>query len=344
MKGGLPHEHLVRHAAERKDVTPSGDFVLARGLLGTQVLRDAHRHADLTHAYGTRLRDCERDAPVGDEHSFIVREDDAVRLQVPVREVAVVRVLQRFGDGARDLDGLGDFEPTFSLEAIGERLAIDDRRRVVQRRVGRAEVVNGEDVRVRQLGGDLHLLDECFSADRFGGFGPENPERDVAVEFEIVRLVNRALAAGAEFAIQTVPHGDGKGDARRILRRGPLVLVGWTRGHAGIPAVSDRQFTPPEGHSEAPPVPLSGAQGMEVEGRSRRAIQGKWRRGCAGQDARHGLGRSRWFRSVLGGQFGTRRLPKKGVRTGPRKMMSLTSVVLIIRVTFRADAHRICRS
>ncbi len=64
-----------------------------------------------------------------------------------------------------------------------------------------------------QPGGDLHFREEAFGAQRGGELGAEDLDGDVAIVPEVAGEVDGGHAAGAEFALDAVASGQGRGDA-----------------------------------------------------------------------------------------------------------------------------------
>jgi hypothetical protein len=110
---------------------------LGEPAVSVQLFRDAE-----VHERGAAARDVEH---------------DVVRLDVAVDQPALVRMLQRLedrsGDGERPLRGEGA-----AAEHVTERLALDERHRVVDEPLPLAHEVDGQDVRVLQPGDGASLV------------------------------------------------------------------------------------------------------------------------------------------------------------------------------------------
>ena len=74
------------------------------------------------------------DAEVGDDRRA-AGEQHVVRLDVAMDDAALVRVRQRLRDVAQDADRLGDRQRARAREPRAQRLALDERHRVVRQAV-----------------------------------------------------------------------------------------------------------------------------------------------------------------------------------------------------------------
>ena len=216
--------------------------MLAGGLLGTQVLRDPECHAEGAHSVGARLPHRHRDAPVG-QHRPVAGQDDRVRLEIAVRHPLFVRELKGRRHVGNDRQRFVRRQLPLPLEARRERLPFDRRRRVVERRVRRPEVMNGHYVRVMQRLGRLHFALEQLGADRFRRLRPHDAEHHVALVLEVEGPVERGPTPRTKVLVQPVSHRDGERDARRLGRhheRRPLVTLArrrplvWAGNGAGL--------------------------------------------------------------------------------------------------------------
>ena len=71
----------------------------------------------------------------------------------------------------------------------------------------RGRVVQREDVRVLELGGDLDLAEEPFRAENSGQLGPQYLDRHLTVVFQILGEVDGSHAAGTHFFFNGVAVG-----------------------------------------------------------------------------------------------------------------------------------------
>ena len=114
-------EHLEEHDAQRVEVGLRPDRVAER-LLGRDVVRRAEHPA-----VGRQPLLVERagDPEVGDLGRALHVDEDVLRLDVAVHDVARVRCAERPRDLDRVGDGLGDGQPAEAPDAVLERLALD---------------------------------------------------------------------------------------------------------------------------------------------------------------------------------------------------------------------------
>ena len=93
-------------------------------------------------------------------------------------------------------------------EPVAEDLALDERHGEPELAGGLARVVDGQDVRVLQPGGEADLALEALGAERVGQLGVQHLERDGAVVPDVVREIDRRHAAAAELALDRVVAGE----------------------------------------------------------------------------------------------------------------------------------------
>ena len=95
-----------------------------------------------------------------------VLEEDVLRLDVAVDDAVRVREVERLEGLARDLDRLLDGELALAVEQLAQRLAAQERHRVVQRARGFAGAPHRKDVRVLEPRRDVHLAPKAVAAHR----------------------------------------------------------------------------------------------------------------------------------------------------------------------------------
>ena len=144
-----------------------------------------------------------REAEVQDLYPPVGRDEDVLRLEVAVDDSFVVRRSQTAGDLDRDLHSLArrrrvggeTLAEGFALEQFGD--GVDDRRAWRQR--VRADVVDGEDVRVRERGDSLRFALEALAACRVvGELRRQDLDRDSAIEAPVQRPIDFPHSPGPE--------------------------------------------------------------------------------------------------------------------------------------------------
>ncbi len=210
------HQHLVDHRAERVDVAARVDLSIRRRLFGTHVLRRAQRQPGLGDAIATGRGDRQRDPKIR-HHRLAFLQQDVARLDVTVNHVAAVRVLQRRRHLRSDLDGLVHGQLLLDRNLVAQRLALDVRHHVVEEALRFARIVERQDVRVLQVGGDLDLVEEALGAQDGGELRAQHFDRDLAVVLHVMGEVDGRHAAGAELALDRVAVGEGTAEAVEIV-------------------------------------------------------------------------------------------------------------------------------
>ena len=173
---------------------------------------------------GLRLRrgDGLRDAEVGDDRGP-AGEEDVVRLDVAMHDAALVRVGERLGDVAQDVDRGGDRHGPVR-EPRAQRLPLDERHRVVRQPVDVAGGDDGDDVRLLERRGELDLALEPLGRDRRGELGGEHLHDDLSAEPVLGGDEDARHPAAAELALDRV------GAAERVLDALPEIHVHRRRG------------------------------------------------------------------------------------------------------------------
>jgi hypothetical protein len=121
-----------------------------------------------------------------------------VRLQIAVNDPFLVRGGETLRDLPCDVDRLAHRERTIG-ETFTQRLALEQLHHRVDGGALSAEIVNGEDMRVRQGRHRLGLTLEARQRGRIGSeCGRQDLDRHVAIEFGVVRAVDLPHTAGAD--------------------------------------------------------------------------------------------------------------------------------------------------
>jgi hypothetical protein len=94
-------------------------MILTRGLLRAHVLGRADRDSSRRQPLAARVGQGLRDPEIGDE-SAIRGEQDIGRLDVPVNDVLLMRVVERLRDVAGDREGGADRERPLSRQPLAE--------------------------------------------------------------------------------------------------------------------------------------------------------------------------------------------------------------------------------
>jgi hypothetical protein len=127
----LTGQHLVEHRAQGEDVGPPGYVLLTHRLLGTHVLRSPDTHAAFGNPDATAPFEHQRNPEVGHQRPILVQEDIR-RFHVPMHEAMTMCVVECTRDVACDADRIGHRQLCFAIEAIAQRLALDERHHVVR--------------------------------------------------------------------------------------------------------------------------------------------------------------------------------------------------------------------
>jgi hypothetical protein len=239
VEGDVAGEHLEQHDAEGVDVGLAVD-VVAQRLLGRHVVRGAE-HAPV----GGQPLLVERagDAEVGDLGRALLVDQDVLRLDVAVDDVARVREAER----SRDLDRVGDRLPdrqfAEAADAVLERLALDVLEDDERAPVLLAGVDHAHDVGVRELGHRARLAAEALELVGVGGdLAVHELDRHAPLEDAVERPIDGRHPAGAYLGVEPVPavelDADERAHAVSVLlwpmwggSPAPISLIRTARGH-----------------------------------------------------------------------------------------------------------------
>ncbi len=230
--GELAREHLVEDDAQRVEIRPVIDRARALQLLGRHVVDRAHHVVGARQGVpacpGTELREAE----IGDAHAARRVHEHVLGLDVAVDHALVVRVPESRADLDRDLCRAAGVDPA-GLQQLAKALPVHVLHHDVVEGAGLAEVVDPDDVLVRQLRERTRLAREPLGeAGLLAELGPQDLERDPAVELLLPRLVDRAHAALADPShdLQILGEGVQALDRRRRPAAGSRVRVGHEPG------------------------------------------------------------------------------------------------------------------
>ena len=136
-------------------------------------------------------------------------------------------------------------------QPLAQRLALDVRHHVVEQAVDVARVVQRQDVRMVQPGGDVDLAEEPLPADRGGDLGVEDLDRDAAVVLLVLGQVDRGHPAAAQQARSPRTRRSVSPPPERTCRAthetsgAASAAAGWSRKSAARSVASSRRSTSP---------------------------------------------------------------------------------------------------
>lgn len=240
--------------ANEIDVGPMVCVGVASGLLGGDVGRRAKRRPDrrqrgvlaLAAGCGHGLGNPE----IG-HRGRTAREEDVVRLDVAVHNAVRMGVLQSPRDVAQDGHRLGQAHCAIAREAGPERLALDERHRVVRQAVGFARRQHGHDVWVLEARRDLDFAPETFGTDLCGELRRQHLYDDLAAERGFFGDEDLGHPAAAEFTLKRV--GVAEGRLESVAQARHLAPVG--RGTVALELLTNLPAQRRRSQPKRPPVP-----------------------------------------------------------------------------------------
>ena len=193
----------VQHAPQGVDVG-AAVHVLAADLLGGHVVDGPDELSGARDA-GAGLQPL-RHAEVGEERAVrrrarIRREQDVPRLHVAMDQPGGMGGIECRGRLRDQRDGAARFQPRLCSQEPFEIGALDVPHRDVQDAVGLARVVDRDDVRMVEAGGDLGLADEALPERVvIRELWTEDLQRDLAAQPDVLRQVDDRHPATADDA------------------------------------------------------------------------------------------------------------------------------------------------
>ena len=156
-------------------------------------------------------------------------EQDVLRLDVAMYHAVPVRVLERVGGLRCDPERRVHGKLLVSIEPVPQRLALDERHREPELPRRFARIVDRQDVRMLQAGGEPDLALEPLRTEGVAEVRMEHLEGDGTVVPEVVRQVHRRHTAPAELALDAVALGEALLElGAQVGHRGPYMERGLT--------------------------------------------------------------------------------------------------------------------
>ncbi len=147
-------------------------------------------------------------------------QQDVLGLDVAMDDVVPMRVIERIshldGDAERFVNGYR----WAARKPIAQRLSRHDRHHEVQAAARFARVVEREDMRMIQAGGQLDLSKKALAAERFREIGTQDFDRDFPAVLVVVGQVDRGHTARSELAVESILMGERIGQDCRGLHSG----------------------------------------------------------------------------------------------------------------------------
>ncbi len=201
----LPGQGLVEDASERVDIGALVERV-AGDLLGGDVLERAH---DLARDAHSRQRAGALGQPEVAEVAVLASGglgDEHVRgLDVAMDEPLLVRGVERLCDLREEIDRALGLERAVLGHDLGQVRALDVAHREEEQAVLVSRLVDRDDVRVVERGGDPRLAQEALAeALVLGELGGDDLERDLAAEALLLGAVDRTHPATADERFDSV--------------------------------------------------------------------------------------------------------------------------------------------
>ena len=172
-------------------------------------------------------------------HLAVARHEDVGRFQIAMDDPALVRR----GETAADLGGevdRGAERQRRSRNAVGECAAVEQFACGIGRAIVHADVVDGDDVGMRERGHRARFAVEPIAQFRIGnGGGREDFQGHVAVQSRVARPIDDAHAAGAQ-ALEHAVVTDGAAD-QGIWFDGGMLLQSPAKDTRELRSVGDRK-------------------------------------------------------------------------------------------------------
>ncbi len=205
----LTGQHLVKHAGQTVLVAPGIHRSLAACLLRTHIRRSAHREPRFSESLDARCVQRPGDAEVRYERAAVLGEEQILGLDVPVNHPVVVGILERPGGVGGNPKCILHRQLRLAPQAIAEALTFDEGHGEPELPGGFPGVVNREDMRVLQAGGEPDFTLEAFGTERRRQLRVHHLQGHLAVVPEVAGQVDRGHAPAAELALEEVAVAEG---------------------------------------------------------------------------------------------------------------------------------------
>ena len=217
----VPRQHLVQHAAEAVEIAATIKLVDPLRLLRAHVAGRADGDTRARHppppsppSSACRYPDRAGDAEVA-HHGVTRLEEDILRLDIAMHDVAPVRVVQGVRHLAGDVQRVVQRELVLAHQATAQRFTLHVGHHVVEETIRFAGVMQWQDVGMGEPGGDLDLTEEAVRAQLGGQVRAEHFERDGPAVFQVLRQVHGRHAPAAELPFDRIVLSQGGLEAAR---------------------------------------------------------------------------------------------------------------------------------
>ncbi len=203
----IARQHLVQHRTQGVHVTPGVQLPIAHRLFGTHVVRGADREPRLGQPRASGLGDGERDPEVRHQRLAVV-DQYVLGLDVAVNHVVPMRIVQRGRHRLGNVDRLVDAQLLLALDFFPQGVPFHVRHHVEQEAVRFARIVERQDVRVLEVGGDPDFVQEPLGTDQGREFRAQHLERHLAVVLGVIGQVDGGHPALAQLSVDLVAIGE----------------------------------------------------------------------------------------------------------------------------------------
>jgi hypothetical protein len=142
-------------------------------------------------------------------------QEDVLGLDVAMDDAAAVGVAQGVGHFAGDAERILQRQLPLALEAVAERLPLDEGHGVEEGAGRLSRVEEGEDVGVVEGGGGGDLAEEAFAAEGGGELRVQDLEGDGALVLGVLGEVDGGHAPAPQLALEGVPARQGRAQPLR---------------------------------------------------------------------------------------------------------------------------------
>ena len=224
---------FVEDKTERVEVGASVEAASAH-LLRRQVLGRTHHHVVAGQVVTTV--EALGDAEVGQQHSSVRGHQDVAGLDVAVDEAGPVGGVEGGGDTRADVDRQFRAEAGLDVEQLTQALAVDELHHDGLTATLGEDIVDGDDVRMRESSDGDGLATESLGDDRVGRQARFEPlQGDATVEREVGSQPHFGHAALRQPALQSVAPGENDRSVALFGRR----AWSWGRGRSRHSATSN---------------------------------------------------------------------------------------------------------
>lgn len=209
-------QRLKEHTSQAIEVAARIECGVARRLLRTHVRRRTQNHACLRQRGVACKTHSARNSEIR-EKGVTVLQKNIPRFDVPVDDAFSMRERQRIRHPSGDAHRIFYRQTTLERQTIAQRSFLDVRHNVIQHSVGDARIVQRQNVRMREAGGEFDFTQESIAAHEGGELRVKDLDCHLAPMLHIIGQVDSRRPAAPQFANDPVAISKRRDERLQVL-------------------------------------------------------------------------------------------------------------------------------